>query len=87
MFMIEANSDEKCCYTDDESYACEGEVIEYLVRDEPICHLDIPDPSYVENSLDRGRDPEYRSMYSVDQYEEKYIYEREKCHELSIGKG
>ena len=87
MTMVQADRYEKCCHTDDESYASKTQVIEDLVRDELIGRLDIPNPADIEYRLDRCSNPKYPSMDSVDQDEKKNIYEWKKCHASSIGKG
>jgi hypothetical protein len=85
--MIQADRYEKCCNTNNEPDTCKSQVIEDLVRDKLIGRLDIPDPSDIEERFYSSCKPKYPSMNSVDQDEKKNIYEREKCHVSSIGKG
>lgn len=84
--MIQADRYEKCCYTDHETNPRNSQIVEYLVWLELVCRLYIPDSSYEEEDFESRRDPEYRSMHSVDKDEEEYIYKRKECHASSIGK-
>ena len=82
--MIEADSEEKSCYTDHKTHSSKCEIVEDLVRSESVRHLDIPDSSEKKHDFECGRHPEYPPMDTIDQDKEKYIYKWEKCHTPSI---
>ena len=84
MLMVDADSDEKPCYTDHETHTSKCEIVENLIRSESIRHLDISDSSEIEDDFERGRHPEYLAMDTIDQDKEKYIYKWKKCHTPSI---
>jgi hypothetical protein len=75
MSMIQAYRYEKSCYTDDKSDSCERKVVEELIGYKLIGSLYIEHTSEIERHFYKSYDPKYRSMNSVDQYQEEDIHQ------------
>ena len=69
MPVIETDSDEKSCHTDDKPESSQCEIVEELVRCELIIGFYIHHTTCIESDFYESYDPEYRTMDSVDQYE------------------
>ncbi len=86
MAMIETDSYEKCCNNDDESCACECEIVEKLVPRMGKWLLYIENSANIDDNLDKCSNIENILMDTVQDHHEDEVDEGECEHTESIGR-
>lgn len=82
--VIDTNSNEKCSHSDNKSYTRQSKCVEKLIRYALIRRLYIPASSQEKNCLNNRRNSKNFSMNTIDQNEDKDIYNWKVEHAFSI---